>query len=352
MENDPVKEKRMARTKAQVTARMDVLIEQIEKHRRRYYRDADPIISDAEYDLLERELLELEKEYPDWVLSHSTSFRVGAGLAKDHPEREHATAMLSLGNAYNHEDLASFFKRTSEDIEASPTYSAELKIDGLSLSLIYENGSLVRAVTRGDGRVGEEVTANARTIRELPLRVPAWSEIAEMEVRGEVYIRRSSFEALNKKRLDESLPIFANPRNAAAGSLRLLDSNEVAKRSLSIFIYQAIGPWADAFGSHLDSLNALRELGFPVNPDNREIRDLASLFSLIDEWRAARAELEYETDGIVLKVDDPSLYETIGYTAKFPKWAIAYKFPAEQATSRVESIEIQVGPNRRPDPGR
>lgn len=326
-----------------VEKRMDELIEEIEFHRQKYYGEDNPVISDREYDLLEKELLDLEAAHPQLVRPHSPSFRVGSGLVDNHPSREHRTPMLSLGNAYNREDLENFLTRTGPDIGASPVYAAELKIDGLSLSVVYENGVLARAVTRGDGRVGEEVTANAKTIHELPLRVLAWSDIAEMEVRGEVYMSKTTFEKLNEQRLEEDKPLFANPRNAAAGSFRQLDSRETARRKLSMFVFQIVGPWAKAFNSHLASLKAAGELGFPVNPLTREIKGKTELFELIEEWAVLRRELEYETDGVVLKVDNPGLYERIGYTAKFPKWATAYKFPAEQATTQIHSIEIQVG---------
>ncbi len=327
----------------QIAAKMDALIDQIDHHRLKYYRDSDPEISDQDYDALERELKALEEAHPELVRPHSTSFRVGAGMVSDHPEQAHRTAMLSLGNAYNEEDLAAFVERTSEAISAPPLYTAELKIDGLSLSVVYEYGVITRAVTRGDGKVGEEVTTNAKTIRDLPLRVPAWSDLPEMEVRGEVYLSRQTFQKLNEIRLAEDTPLFANPRNAAAGSLRLLDPKEVARRGLSMFVYQAVGSWADGIGSHLERLQQLAALGFPINPHNQAIHSLDELLALIDEWSRTRVALDYDTDGVVIKVDDPALYESIGYTAKFPKWAIAYKFPAEQATTQILGIEVQVG---------
>ncbi len=323
--------------------RMDALIEQIEYHRRRYYLEDNPVISDQEYDALERALGELEEARPDLTRPDSPTQRVGGFVAKEHPVRAHRRPMLSLGNAYDEGDVRRFMERVREAIDEEVAYCAELKIDGLSLSAIYERGVLARAVTRGDGSVGEEVTANAKTIRELPLRVEAWSDLEEMEVRGEVYMSRRGFEALNERRLAEGAALFANPRNAAAGAMRLLDSGEAAKRGLRLFAYQAIGDWAARFDSHFGALDALAGLGFPVNPHNRQVAGADEVLALIEEWNELRGRLDYETDGLVLKVDNPGFHEAIGYTAKFPKWALAYKFAAEQATSRVESVTVQVG---------
>ncbi len=327
----------------QVRARMDELIEQIEHHRVRYYQEHSPEISDAEYDGLERELKQLETAHPKLVRADSPSFRVGGGVAKDHPQQEHATPMLSLENSYNSADLADYFERCETEVGRELVYSAELKIDGVSLSLVYEYGSLKAAVTRGDGRVGEEVTLNAKTIRNLPLRVTAWKDVPRMEVRGEVYIDRADFAQINEKRVAANLPLFANPRNSAAGSMRLLDSREAAARCLRMFVFQALGPWAQAINSHIEALKQLKALGFPTNPQNTAIHNLAELETLIEDWSAKRPGLAYDTDGIVLKVDDTSYYDTIGYTTKFPKWATAYKFPAEQATTQINDISIQVG---------
>jgi len=330
-------------TDKDISQRMDELIAQIEFHRQKYYLEDNPVISDQEYDALERELAELEAEYPELARPDSPTQRVGGFVAEEHPIREHSRPMLSLGNAYNEEELRRFMIRVDEAVGQEVAYCAELKIDGLSLSLIYERGRLASAVTRGDGRVGEEVTANARTIVDLPLRVNAWGDLDEMEVRGEVYMSRKGFQALNQRRLDEGLPLFANPRNAAAGAMRLLDSRETAKRKLRLFAFQALGPWSADRESHFETLSALGDLGFPVNPQNRRIADADEALALIEEWDALRRDLDYETDGLVLKVDNPAYYDDIGYTAKFPKWAVAYKFAAEQATTQVLSVEVQVG---------
>lgn len=327
----------------QVAAKMDSLIEQIEYHRHRYYMENEPEITDVEYDALEAELRTLEEAYPELQREFSPSLRVGGGIADGHPTRAHRTPMLSLENSYNREDVRHYFERCEEAAGTSLEYAAELKIDGVSLSVIYENGLLVRAVTRGDGKVGEDVTLNAKTITDLPLRVPAWEAIAEVEVRGEVYMPRGHFTALNEARLEEDLKLFANPRNAAAGSLRLLDSAEVAKRGLRMFCFQVLGSWGEGFESHVGRLQALGKLGFPVNPLTTKVTDADAFEALADRWQEARMSLDYDTDGIVLKVDDPGFYDTIGYTTKFPKWATAYKFPAQQATTRIQGVEIQVG---------
>ena len=326
-----------------VAARMDELIRKIEFHRRKYYAEGAPVISDSEYDALEKELKALEGDHPELVRPDSPSFRVGSGPIDEHVARAHRTPMLSLGNAYNREELADFLEKTGKAIDKPIEYAAELKIDGLSLSLVYENGILTRAVTRGDGRVGEDVTENARTIGELPMRVPEWDEVAEMELRGEVYMDKQTFERLNETRLDEGKALFANPRNAAAGSLRQLDSRETARRGLRMFVYQSLGSETDKIESHFGRLEAVKKLGFPTNPHNKKISDAEALFDLIEEWDQLRHTLDYDTDGVVVKVDDPSLYDDIGYTAKAPKWATAYKFAAEQATTRIHSITVQVG---------
>lgn len=323
--------------------RMDALIDQIEHHRTLYYRDANPQISDAEYDALERELKALEKAHPDLVRPHSPSFRVGAGISDQHETVAHQHPMLSLDNSYDRGELLKYVERCQTAVGKPLAFTAELKIDGLSLSAVYVNGILQRAVTRGDGKVGEVVTNNAKTIDTLPLRIPAWSELPEIELRGEVYLARSKFEALNQRRLAEEEALFANPRNAAAGALRMLDSREVARRNLDIFIYQVIGDFPGMAATHFERLQQLGELGFPINPYNRLITDHDAWEGLLHEWQGLRSGLDYETDGIVIKVNDPSYYEEIGYTTKFPKWATAYKFPAEQGTTRIVDISIQVG---------
>lgn len=326
-----------------VISRMRELIDQITYHRKKYYADADPEISDAEYDALEQALRDLESANPELIQDDSPSFRVGYGLVSRHPTVPHRRPMLSLENGYEIDDIRAFIARTSRAVGHTPVYSAEFKIDGVSLSIIFRNGTLHRAVTRGDGEVGEEVTLNAKTIRSLPLRIPQWERHEEVEVRGEVYLDRDTFSALNDQRMAQGLALFANPRNAAAGSLRLLDSAQAAKRKLRLFVYQALGPWADQRQTHSGVLKDLKGLDFPVNPYSTTVQSEPEILELIRDWQGLRNSLDYDIDGIVFKVDRPELYETIGATSKFPKWALAYKFPAEQATTSIRSIEIQVG---------
>lgn len=326
-----------------VAERMDELIKEIDYHRQKYYGDDDPEISDSEYDALERELRALEAAHPDLVRPHSPSFRVGSGKVDAHRAASHRSPMLSLDNAYNRDELANFLRRIREATGQDQSLAAELKIDGVSLSAVYESGTLVRAVTRGDGKVGEDVTLNAKTIRGIPLRVKDWAQYEEMEIRGEVYLPHAQFHKLNEQRKEAGLPLFANPRNAAAGSLRILDSAEAAKRGLAIFVYQVLGDWTDGITSHLAELNAASELGFPINEHNCRVTGEDELMALIDKVGAMRSNLGYDTDGIVLKVDNSGIREEIGFTTKFPKWAIAYKFPAEQATTRIQNVAFQVG---------
>ncbi|MCB1049384.1 MAG: NAD-dependent DNA ligase LigA [Acidobacteria bacterium] len=327
---------------SEIVQQMRALIDQIEYHRKRYYLMDDPEISDFEYDQLEKQLQQLEQKHPEQVQPDSPSFRVGSGIAENHPTVAHAQPMLSLENAYSLAEAQHFLKKAEEAVGFPLAYCVELKIDGLSLSVVYEYGVMVRAVTRGDGQVGEEVTRNAKTIRDLPLKVADWSAIPHMEVRGEVYFDRQTFLKINQQRLELGLPEFANPRNSASGSMRLLDSAEVAKRGLRMFVYQVIGP-AVGSDSHYANLQALKQLGFPINPHTQLLEPGQDLEPLLNQWETFRHQLDYETDGAVIKVDALAYHAEIGWTSKFPKWAIAFKFPAEQATTQILNISIQVG---------
>ncbi len=328
-----------------IIAKMRQLIGEIEYHRKKYYLEDQPAISDSEYDALERELKALEEAYPHCVQPDSSSFRVGGFVADHHPSRQHRTPMLSLDNGYQESDVINFIDRVQDDLTEKEklAFTAELKIDGLSLGLIYRQGVLTHAVTRGDGFTGEEVTANAKTIRDLPFYIPQWQDEEEVEVRGEVYLSRTQFNQLNENRLKEGVETFANPRNAASGSMRLLDSSETAARGLHLFVFQALGPWAETFESHYTLLSELKALGFPVNPHTKRFSDSSQIMEHLAFWQDRRKKLDYETDGMVLKVDNTSLYKDIGSTSKFPKWALAYKFKAEQATTLIQEITIQVG---------
>ncbi|MCB1044943.1 MAG: NAD-dependent DNA ligase LigA [Acidobacteria bacterium] len=323
-----------------VQQRMRHLIDQIEFHRQKYYTDSAPEISDQEYDALEHELRQLELDYPHLVQPDSPSFRVGGGVADGRVSVPHLRPMLSLENGYNEADLRSFVQRVENAADAQVPFTAEFKIDGLSLSVVYENGVMSRAVTRGDGEVGEDVTLNAKTIKGLPLRVAAWAGYPVMEVRGEVYFERHVFAAVNESRRELGLPEFANPRNAASGTMRTLDSREVAKRQLRIFVYQLMGLERR---THSELLNEAKSLGFPVNEHTCVLQGVDSMLSCTHEWLKLRDQLNYEVDGIVFKVDPLALHDKMGTTTKFPKWALAYKFPAEQATTVIDDITIQVG---------
>ncbi|HEV8376425.1 MAG TPA: NAD-dependent DNA ligase LigA [Candidatus Polarisedimenticolia bacterium] len=334
------------RDKSQASRRAEELRRQLWHHRRRYYVDDSSEISDAEYDALEQELRELERTHPELATPDSPTRRVGTEPLSDLVTLKHAIPMLSLDNAYSLEELRDWEERlrrvlqeaVNEDLE----YCGELKIDGVSLSLIYENGVLSRAVTRGDGFQGEDVTANARTIRSLLSRLPR--EVEHAEVRGEVFFPLEEFRKLNRQREEAGEPPFANPRNAAAGTLRLLDPRLTALRPLDLFVWQLLevrGP--DVPASHWDSLMLAKELGFKVNPHTRTLHGMQEVEAFCGEMQRLRDTLPYEVDGCVIKLSSLALQRRAGQTARAPRWAVAYKFPARQATTTVREIRIQVG---------
>jgi DNA ligase (NAD+) len=321
----------------------------IRYHEERYYVLNDPEIADAEFDALMKDLEALEHEHPDLVTPDSPTARVGGRPVESFASVEHLVPMLSLDNSYNTEELAAFderLRRALADqgaVDDALGYVAELKIDGLSISLTYEDRRLVRGVTRGDGTRGEDVTSNVRTIRAIPLTLPPTADGGTLEVRGEVYLSHTAFERVNREREERDEPIFANPRNAAAGTMRHLDPREVAQRGLSAYVYQLIGPEEAVPGRHSEALARLRSWGLPVEPHWRECRGLDEVLAYCEEWREARRSLQFDTDGIVIKLDQLSLRARAGATAKFPRWAIAYKFPAEQATTKLLRIDVNVG---------
>jgi len=332
------------RDPGQAARRAERLRDEIAHHRKRYYVDDDPDISDADYDALERELIALEEAFPELRTEDSPSQRVGGEPSDAFPAFEHRTPMLSLDNAFGDEELAAWTGRLRRALgDEVPALVAEPKVDGLSIAVHYEDGVLVRAVTRGDGRVGEVVTPNVRTIRSVPLRLTR--NVARLEARGEVYMPRSAFRRLNEERAEQGQAPFANPRNAAAGSVRLLDPRETAARRLDCWFY-ALVDLTDGGGppsTHSAGLERLRELGLRTNPLNRAGLAIDDVAEAIEAIRSARARLDYEIDGVVLKVDDLDQRDRAGSTSKFPRWAVAYKFPAEQATTRVAGIAVQVG---------
>jgi DNA ligase (NAD+) len=320
----------------------------IRYHEERYYVLDDPEISDAEFDALMKELEALEAEHPDLVTADSPSRRVGGRPVERFESVEHQVPMLSLENSYSEDELKAFderLRRGLADTGAAPAaipYVTELKIDGLSISLTYEDGRLARGVTRGDGFRGEDVTSNVRTIRAIPLALRG-APRGRMEVRGEVYLPRQAFERINREREDRGEPVFANPRNAASGAMRNLDPGLVARRGLSAFVYQLLAPSGVVPALHSETLQQLRGWGLPVEPDWKRCAGIDEVLAFCREWREQRRALAFDTDGVVVKVDDLALRHRVGSTSKFPRWAIAFKFPAEQATTRLLSIEVNVG---------
>jgi DNA ligase (NAD+) len=324
--------------------RAAALRDELRRHEHLYYVLARPEVSDAEYDALARELLAIEEAYPQVVTPDSPTRRVGGAPVDDLPSVRHEVPLLSLDNAYDEAGLDAWLTRVADRLGGEfPEVVCELKIDGLSVSLVYEDGVLARGATRGDGTTGEDVTPNVRTIRVLPLRLPAGAPRL-LEVRGEVYLGKSAFRALNAAREEAGAPLFANPRNAAAGSLRLLDSRETARRRLSVFLY-SVARWEGEGvpATQAEALDALVRLGFPVSPHRAVARSAEEVRAFLHEWREKRHALDLETDGAVLKVSPVADQQRLGATAKFPRWALAYKFPAEEATTRVTAIVVQVG---------
>jgi DNA ligase (NAD+) len=358
--------------------RVRELREAIRRHEERYYIHNDPEISDEEFDRLLHELEAIEAEFPDLVTADSPTQRVAGRPIEGFETVEHAVPMLSLDNTYNEDELRAFDERVRKGGglgERPVAYVAELKIDGLSIALTYESGRLVRGATRGEGTRGEDVTANVRTIRAVPLKLrdgPA----ERIEVRGEVYLPRASFERMNAMREEAGEPLFANPRNAAAGTMRNLNPGLVAKRGLSAFVYQVVGrppqerrepPPAEGSGLqaaaepageigvaagslkpgarflHSETLAAMRDWGLPVEPHWRRCEDIAAVTEFCREWADKRRSLDFDTDGVVIKVDELALRARLGATAKFPRWATAFKFPAQQAHTKIRRISVNVG---------
>jgi DNA ligase (NAD+) len=321
------------------------LRDEVRRHEELYYVNDNPEISDREYDALLAKLQELESAHPELITPDSPTQRVGGRPAEGFPKVVHRRPMLSLENSYNIEELVAFDQRCRRLAEGRPVeYVAELKIDGVSISLQYESEILARGVTRGDGQVGEEVTQNARTIRSVPLRLRAKiSPAAELEVRGEVFIPRRVFERTNAEREDQGEPRFANPRNAAAGTLRQLDSKAVAKRGLDMFAYDLITGERKPFATHWEALNWMESAGFRVNPNRELCPSIDEVIEFCNRMESQRDDLDYEIDGLVVKVNSTKLQDEFGTTAKAPRWAVAYKYPARQATTRVVDIVVQVG---------
>ena len=325
------------------------LRDEINKHNYFYYIKDSPIISDTEYDRLYRNLEELEKKFPDLITSDSPTQRVGAPIEGGFPTVEHGEKMLSLQDAFSYDELKDFLKRVYKDLEVSEDkvdFVCELKIDGSAVSLIYENSRFSRGATRGDGVVGEDITSNLKTIKSIPLKLLKKENVSitsKLEVRGEVYLAKDEFERINMQREEEGLSTFANPRNAAAGSLRQIDPKMTAKRNLNIFIYGAVNTEELSTRTHFEILNYLKEVGLRVNPHIKKASGFEQIKRYCDEWENERKKLPYETDGIVIKVDDFSYQKRLGQTSKSPRWAIAYKFPPEEEVTRILDIKVSVG---------
>jgi DNA ligase (NAD+) len=337
-----------------VAQKIEKLREEIRRHEELYYVLDNPEISDAEYDALLEKLQKLEQEHPDQITPDSPTQRVGGRPAEGFSEVVHRRPMLSLDNSYNIDELRAFDQRCRRLADGRALeYVAELKIDGLSLALHYEHQILRRGVTRGDGRIGEDVTQNARTIRSIPLKLRAKgapsesadlkSEISHLEVRGEVFIPRKVFERINAEREEQDEPRFANPRNAAAGTIRQLDPRIVHSRKLEMFAYDLLAGERKPFATHWEALNWLETAGFRVSPERKLCSSIAEVIDFAGGIEAQRDELDYEIDGLVVKVNSTAQQDEFGTTNKAPRWAIAYKYAARQATTRVLSIVVQVG---------
>jgi DNA ligase (NAD+) len=314
------------------------LVDEITKHDINYYIKESPIISDYEYDILFQELKKIEAKYPEIIVPYSPTMRVGYAPVKTIVTRAHDTKMLSLENTYSKEDVLKFIERIEKKVDKHCTFVAEPKIDGVAISIVYSNGFLEYALTRGDGLIGEVVTHNVKTIKQLPLRILDKNKII---VRGEVYLSKKDFEKINYEKTEKREPLFANPRNAAAGTLKLLDPKIASKRNLGIFIYElSIGRNYD---NHFDDLNYLKELGFNINSHIKKVHNDNEVFNYLENLSSLKLSLDYAIDGAVLKINEYKLRNILGETAKFPRWAFAYKYPAQYVRTKLIDVVFQVG---------
>ena len=322
-----------------VKKRVEKLHDLLNQYSYEYYVQDNPSVPDSEYDKLLHELIEIEEKYPEFKSTDSPTVRVGGEAQSSFEKVNHDTPMLSLGNAFNEEDLRKFDQRIRDSI-GQVEYMCELKIDGLAVSLKYENGRFVQGLTRGDGTTGEDITENLRTIHAIPLKI---KEPLNFEVRGEAYMPRRSFIHLNNEKEENGEQPFANPRNAAAGSLRQLDSKLAAKRKLSVFLYSVNDLTEFNATTQSEALEELDQLGFKTNQERERVSDIEGVLNYIEKWTSKRESLSYDIDGIVIKVNDLSQQEEMGYTQKSPRWAIAYKFPAEEVITKLLDIELSIG---------
>lgn len=330
-------------THAEASLRIAQLTKEINHHNQLYYQESRTEISDYEFDQLLEELIRLETQFPDLLQSDSPSQRVGGTVTKEFQTVEHEYRMLSLGNSYSIEELRAFDDRVAKGLgHRNYEYFCEMKFDGVAISLVYENGKLVRAVTRGDGFKGDEVTANVRTIRNIPLTIQAANVPAKFEIRGEIFLPLKEFEKINAEREAKGEALMANPRNAASGTLKMQDSSVVAKRRLNCYFYQLLG---DEIGvsKHDEAIHLIESWGFNVSPTYQKASTIEEVLNYIEDWREKRFLLPLDTDGVVLKINDYDQREELGFTAKNPRWAIAYKYKAESAETELLSITYQVG---------
>ena len=326
----------------QIRQQIEALRQQLHTHNHNYYVLSQPVISDREFDQMMAELIRLERQYPEYADPNSPSVRVGSDINKRFTQVTHRYPMLSLQNTYSEGEVADFFNRVKRSLNEDFVIVCELKYDGTSISLIYEEGRLSRAVTRGDGQKGDDVTANVRTIRNVPLLLRGEQIPSYLEVRGEILLPWSSFDELNRERAAQEEPLFANPRNAASGTLKLQDSRVVASRRLESFVYYLLGESLPA-DSHYENMCLAREWGLNVSAAMRRCNTLEEVFDYLRYWDRERRNLPVTTDGVVLKVDSLSQQRNLGYTSKFPRWAIAFKFNPERALTRLDSVSWQVG---------
>jgi DNA ligase (NAD+) len=329
---------------AHAKKKIERLRKKIHHHNYQYYVLNEPIISDYQYDQLYKELEELERLFPELITSDSPTQRIGGKPLKEFKTVKHTVKMLSLDNTYSEDEVREFDKRVKKGLGKDVQYEVTLKIDGVAVTLLYKNGKFVLGATRGDGLRGDDITQNLKTIRTIPLEILGDNkELMDIEVRGEVFLPKKSFDRLNREREKQGLHIFANPRNAAAGTLKLLDSKEVAKRGLDIFIHTIPVQPGPHFISHYKSLKKLSLSGFKVIPDIKLCSTVDEIFQYIKEWQDKREGFECEVDGLVIKVDNFNDQNTLGYTIKSPRWAIAYKYQAKQAITKLKDIHFQVG---------
>jgi len=322
--------------------KIERLSKEIEEHNYKYYVLAQPTISDYEFDMMLEKLIKLEKEHPEFISPDSPSQRVGGTITKEFKAVKHKYPMLSLGNTYSEEELKDFDERVAKGLSSAYEYVCELKYDGVAIGLTYKNGHLVQAVTRGDGEQGDDVTNNVKTIKSIPLKLRGNNYPDEFEIRGEIFLPRNVFDEINKEREDIGEPPLANPRNAAAGTLKMQDSAVVAKRGLDCFLYFLLGENLP-HQSHYENLMAAKSWGFKVPDYTKKAKNILEVFDFINKWDKEREKLLFDIDGIVLKVNSYEHQKALGFTAKSPRWAIAYKFKTQQAATILESISYQVG---------